>query len=363
MHMANGKKIKTLKVTKIQKVDNIGDEVIANTYTKPIIGHNVGTTLGYTTTADRAKDTGADVFQIFYRSSKSYKSFKRPDEQTADLKRKNIEYGKKMVIHSSYVINICQPPTDYRHYDGLRILIEDLDASVDLDSIGVIIHMGKNPDKLNVDDCKANYIAGICNALKGSDRSSKIVLETGCGCGSEVSTSIEELGEIRSSLPIEYRDRVSFCLDTCHMYAAGYQIDDSMYLDIFELEVDRCLGWENVSVVHLNDSKDPFNSRKDNHQDIGKGMMNFHGLMKFVSICTKYRIPMILETPCNVYNGIRFTSVMQMKLVRDYHKIMHDPLTLGPETQIVSKTNSHKEIDNFNKKKDVKKVKVKVNKA
>ena len=164
--------------------------------------------------------------------------------------------------------------------------------------------MGKNPDKLDIQTCKQNYITGIRSALNRTT-SAKIILETGAGCGTEVSTSLEELGQIRRSLePIE-RSRISFCLDTCHLYAAGYKIDDEMYLDYFEMEISRHLGWSNISIIHLNDSKDPYASNKDNHQDIGKGTMNFAGLMKLVHICAKYDIPLCLETPCNFYNGIR----------------------------------------------------------
>lgn len=313
-------------------------------YKPPIIGHNIGTTCGYVTTADRAVETGADVFQIFYRPSRSYKPFHRPDSETDDLAGKLKKYSKKAVIHSSYIINLCQPPNDYRHYDGVEIIVDDLNVSARLGVMGVIIHMGNDPDKIGHDSCKKNFIKGIKTSLERSDPSSVLILETGAGCGNEVSTSLEELGAIRQALTESERARVKFCLDTCHLFAAGYAIDDPLYLNLFEIEVGIHLGWENVAVIHLNDSKDRFHSCKDNHQDIGKGEMNFYGLMNFVDICARRSIPLILETPCNFYNDIQFNHKAQMKLIRDYHRLLHSPDLLGPEIEVLTKTNSHKEV-------------------
>ena len=313
-------------------------------YVPPIIGHNIGTTYGYITTADRAVETGADVFQIFYRPSRSYKPYHRPEADTLELAKRIKQYEKPMVIHSSYIINICQPSDDYRHYDGVAIIVDDLNVSAQLGAIGVIIHMGNDPDEIGSDVCKANYITGIKSSLAKSDPQSTLILETGTGCGKEVSTSLEELGAIRNGLSDTEKSRVKFCLDTCHLFAAGYAIDDPLYLKLFEIEVDRHLGWNNVVVVHLNDSKNVLNSHKDNHQDIGKGEMNFLGFMGFIDICARRKIPMILETPCNFYNNIQFTHMMQMKLIRDYHRLIYSSEYMGPGVVIVTKTDSHKEI-------------------
>lgn len=204
--------------------------------------------------------------------------------------------------------------------------------------------MGNDPDKIGSSVCKENYIRGIKTALVRSDARSTLILETGTGCGNEVSTTLEELGDIRKGLTDSEKNRVKYCLDTCHLFAAGYAIDDPSYLKVFEIEIDNNLGWENVVVVHLNDSKDKFNSHKDNHDDIGKGEMNFYGLMKFVDICVRRKIPMILETPCNFYNEVQFTHVAQMKLIRDYHRIIHSAEYGGPEVTIITRTNTHKEI-------------------
>lgn len=315
------------------------------------LGHNIMTTSGYVSAADRAQSTGADVYQIFYRSPHSYQPFERPEAETLELARKNKQYNKKMVIHGSYIINLCQDPTDYRHFKGVNILVDDLNVSVKLNAMGVIIHMGNDTEGKGNETSKQNYIKGIKEALRRSDKKSTLILETGAGTGREVSSSLEELGEIRFGLTSEERKRVKFCLDTCHMFAYGYKLHIPDAVDILDLDIEHCLGWNNVVVVHLNDSEDSCSSRKDNHADIGKGMISFNGLMRFVHLCVKHNVPMILETPTHYYNEKRFTAVDQMNLIRTYYDVMYK--NMGPyvkvDTRTIKKTDLRKKIDDEQK--------------
>jgi len=307
------------------------------------LGHNIMTSEGFVTAADRAVDTGADVYQIFYRAPQSYGSVTRSDEEIQELADRNSRYKKKMVIHGSYLINLCQDPKDYRHFKGVNILVEDLDVSVRLNSLGVIIHMGNDTEKHGQDVSKQNYITGVKNALKLSDARSILILETGAGTGNEISSSLEELGQIRSSLTPNEQSRVKFCLDTCHMFAYGYKLGIKDAIDIINHDIERYLGWNNVAVVHLNDSEDRCGSRKDNHADIGKGFIKFEGLMKFVDLCVRHKVPMVLETPTHFYNDERFTAEKQMNLIRTYYDVMYNGL--GPEVRINSRTSKKTELN------------------
>ena len=311
------------------------------------LGHNIMTNRGYTSAADRAKETGADVYQIFYRSPQSYKYFAHPEQETIELARRNKEYKKKMVIHGSFIINMCQDPADYRHYKGVEILVEDLNVSAQLNAMGVIIHMGNDTQGNGSVVSKANYTIGIKEALRRSDKKSTLILETGAGCGNEVSSSLEELGDIRKSLLPDERKRVKFCLDTCHMFSYGYRLHDMDAVKILDHHIETHLGWDNISVVHLNDSEDTIGSKKDNHADIGKGQIDFFGLMHFVSVCVSHRIPMLLETPTHYYNNKRFAHKEQMKMIRDYYNIMYTDF--GPQIKVtgrtVKKTELRKKID------------------
>lgn len=325
------------------------------------LGHNIMTHNGYVSAADRAHSTGADVYQIFYRPPQSYQPFERSEADTLELAKKNKQYGKKMVVHGSYIINLCQDPSDYRHFKGVNILVDDLNVSVKLNAMGVIIHMGNDTEGNGQEVSKANYIKGVKEALRRSDKKSVLILETGAGSGSEISSSLEELGDIRRGLTAEERKRVKFCLDTCHMFAYGYKLHIPDAVDVLEHDIDRYLGWENVAVVHLNDSEDCCKSRKDNHADIGKGQINFYGLMRFVHLCVKHKIPMVLETPTHYYNDTRFTASDQMNLIRSYYDVMYK--NLGPFVKVdertTKKTDLRKRIEVDKKRKTSEKSKIK----
>jgi deoxyribonuclease-4 len=319
-----------------------------------ILGHHIRTDgKFYTSAGERAVETGADVYQIFYRPNLSYKEFKRNSTDSLKLAKSNKDNKKKMVIHGSYLINLCQNEDDYRHSKGVDILVDDLNQSVKLNAMGVIIHMGNDTKNLlGHAKCKENYILGIKRALKESDSKSILILETGAKTGSEVSSSIKELGEIRKGLESNEKSRLKFCLDTCHMFACGYKLNDPLYCDMLEMDIENQLGWDNIAVIHLNDSEDPCGSHKDNHADIGKGKIGFEGLMKFVSICVKHTVPMILETPTHFYNGKRFTHDEQMKLIRTYYNLMYKDF--GPMVEIKDRSTQKKQIKQLMKKQKIK---------
>jgi deoxyribonuclease-4 len=214
-------------------------------------------------------------------------------------------------------------PTDYRHQQGIDILVQDLNVSVKLGAIGVIIHMGNDTEKRGEKRSKENYINGVKKALELSNKDSILILETGTGCGKEVSSSLKELGEIRKNLTLEEQKRVKFCLDTCHMFAYGYNLNNTQYIDMFNIEIDRYLGWNNIAVIHLNDSKDFCGAKKDHHMDIGKGSINFDCLMKFIHFCVLNKIPIVLETPCHTYDNGIFSYKQQMDLIRIYYNSLY----------------------------------------
>ena len=96
------------------------------------------------------------------------------------------------------------------------------------------------------------------------------------------------------------KDRVKFCIDTCHIYSAGYDLSEEIFVISLENYIDNTLGWNNVIVAHINDSKECYNSRKDKHADIKSGEISKKDLksfMKFINYFNKRNIPMILETP------------------------------------------------------------------
>lgn len=282
------------------------------------LGANINISHGFETAPGYAKSIGANFIQIFLRNPQSYIPNPRKKKSLKKFKKELKRNNCGCVVHSSFVINLARSPDQYQHYKGVDVIIEDLNHSVKIGAIGAIIHMGKNIKEENMSEKDAinNYVTGIETALLNSDEKSILILETGAGCGTEICTKLEKLGKIRSMVNKKMRHRVKFCIDTCHIFSAGYPINCIDYIDVLNIGIDILLGWENVAVIHLNDSKAKCNACVDRHADIGKGYIGAEPLVKFVNICKKRKVPVVLETPVDKYDGNKFTHEQQISLIK-----------------------------------------------
>lgn len=159
-----------------------------------------------------------------------------------------------------------------------------------------------------------NYVNGIKNVLKKTPDESVIIFETGAGQGTEVCTKIPELGYLYQRFTDGEKRRIKFCIDTCHVFAAGYDLSNDHYVKVFDLIINTHLLWKNVICIHLNDSKCPLDSRKDRHADLTTGHIKKDGLKKFVEICYERGVPMVLETPCDT----ELDRKKQIKMVKEW---------------------------------------------
>jgi deoxyribonuclease IV len=248
---------------------------------------------------NQAKKEGSNFIQIFLKSPQSTLGPRYKKNKLLEIKKKLEDNNIKIVIHASYMLNFCNSNNTFIYKNAVRLLVQDLEDSVYIGSIGVVVHMGKNVRKLNFTVHKAieNYVYGIKEVLEKSPKESTIILETGAGQGSEICTSIFQLGLLYKRFNKNERKRIKFCIDTCHIFSSGYFLSSPKYVNILIDHIKVCLGWENVNCIHLNDSKTNVNSRLDRHEDIGYGFINKQGLIKFIRYCIKKNIPIVLETP------------------------------------------------------------------
>ncbi len=280
---------------------------------KLYVGHHINTQWGFASSADYAHEIGANFFQIFLASPHKYAGKRNDDTQLALLKSKLEQYDQKLVIHANFMLNFCNEEKTYKHKAAVDLLIKDLKDCSKLGAIGVVIHMGK---KLKMDETYAinNYVKGVQKALRDTPESSIVIFETGAGQGTEVCTKISHLGNLYRMFTPKERKRIKFCIDTCHVFAAGYDLSNERYIEIFDKMIETNLSWNNIACIHLNDSKCPLDSRKDRHADLGEGYIKKNGLKKFVQLCYKKGIPMVLETPCD--SGLDRTK--QIKMVKEW---------------------------------------------
>ncbi len=156
--------------------------------------------------------------------------------------------------------------------------------------------MGKDTTKLGYQKAMDTYVKNLNTVI--SESNGTIILETGAGVGTEVATRLNELGKLREG--VTNKERIKFCIDTCHIFSAGYDLTNETVVESLEYYIENTLGWNNVAVLHCNDSKHCLCSKKDYHADITDGYIskrNLLAFMKFINFFIERNIPIILETP------------------------------------------------------------------
>lgn len=278
-------------------------------------GRNINISNGFLSAPDYAKQLGINFFQIFITNPQQYNKARKNKEDLIKFKQKVQKHGQQFVIHGSFMLNFCNPCNDYKHKNACKLLINDLNDSVHCGAIGVIVHMGKNVKKLGLTEEQAiqNYVDGIKKVLAESDPKSTLIFETGAGnkIGSEICTPIVELAALYHRFTKKERKRIKFCIDTCHVYSAGYELSDKDAVNSFISLLDILLGWDNIIVIHLNNSEEPLNCHKDRHADLEHGWIETEGLKLFTQYCYKKRVPVCAETPLKLCKKEREVTLLK----------------------------------------------------
>lgn len=248
--------------------------------------------------AKEVHEAGGNLVQIFITIPGQNESTKELD----DLKN-FVELNKmKIVVHSAYIHNLAQ------NWDTYSWWIKNLELEIKyahyVGAIGVVIHFGKKLD-LTTEEAYNNMFSSLVyihNKTKKYENV-KLILETSTGQGTEICYKMEDLSYFykKFSKYKEFKDRIKICIDTCHIFAAGYNLktknDVKFYLESFE----ELIGLRHVYLIHLNDSKGDLGCQKDRHAKIGKGKIGFLGLKEFFDYFKKLNIPIVLETPNEGY--------------------------------------------------------------
>ena len=237
-----------------------------------------------------AQSIGANTFAFFTRNPRGSRA---KEENLADaraaVKALQDSCFGKLVAHGSYTMNLCTKESEARDF-ACDILCDDLRRMAALPGNYYNFHPGSHVGQ-GVD----TGIAQICDALKKALAPGypvTVLLETMAGKGSEIGGSFSELKAIIDGVG---SNRVGVCLDTCHVYDAGYDIVND--LDGVLAEFDHIIGLDKLCALHLNDSKNPYASHKDRHACIGEGSLGIDTFRKIVNHPALQGKPMILETP------------------------------------------------------------------
>ena len=167
------------------------------------------------------------------------------------------------------------------------MIIPTLEKKIKVDS------MLRNLVVVYISNFVGAMIIDLLNRILTPEQTTMVLLETMSGKGSEIGRSFEELAEIRAG--VKLKEKVGVCLDTCHVFAAGYDLIND--LDGVMTRFDKIIGLEHLKAVHLNDSMMPLGSNKDRHAKIGEGLIGKEALVRFVNYPALQNLPFILETP------------------------------------------------------------------
>jgi deoxyribonuclease IV len=196
-----------------------------------------------------------------------------------------------LAIHVSYLINLASvdPVIREKSIAGFR---GELERALVIGAEYLVIHPGSYKDQ-TLEMGIAAFVAGVSEAARGLPRGVVVLLENTVGSGAQIGSRFEELRAIRDASDLE----TGFCLDTCHLLAAGFDVSSAAGLKRTVAEVDRVLGMENVRVIHANDSKGGLGSKMDRHMNIGEGQIGMEGFRRILNHPKLKGKPFILETP------------------------------------------------------------------
>ncbi len=255
------------------------------------IGCHLSVTKGYHFMGKEALSINADTFQFFTRNPRGGSSKKLDPVDVVNLQKLMIEHNFGPILaHAPYTLNPCSADERVREF-AFNVFSEDLEKLESLPGTLYNFHPGSHVGQ-GV-EAGIEMIATLLNQVIDQDQSTMILLETMSGKGSEVGSRFEELRAIIDK--VEHREKIGVCLDTCHVYDAGYDIVNDLdgVLDTF----DRIIGLERLYAIHLNDSKNPFSSHKDRHEKIGEGFLGIDAIKRIINHPKLNLLPFYLETP------------------------------------------------------------------
>lgn len=255
------------------------------------IGCHLSTTKGFENMGKEALMIGANTFQFFTRNPRGGKA-KDIDEKDVKvlLDLMNNNGFVKILAHAPYTLNACSADEKTRNF-AKEMMKDDLRRMEYFPGNLYNFHPGSHV-KQGV-EAGINYIVEMLNEVIEPEQTTKVLLETMAGKGTEVGRSFEEIAEIISK--VKLNDHLGVCLDTCHVYDAGYDIVNN--LDEVLDEFDRIIGLDRLYAIHLNDSKNPFESHKDRHEKIGEGSIGLDAIGKIINHPKLRNLPFFLETP------------------------------------------------------------------
>lgn len=258
-----------------------------------LLGAHVSAAGGTPAAPPRAQAIGATAMQLFTKQANRWAERAcTAEECTAFGAAVEAAAVRATIAHDSYLINLASPDPAL-HARSVQSLAAELRRCEALGIALLVSHPGNYMDER--ESGLARNADGIIQCLEQVPGRTTLCLETTAGSGTALGATFEELAALLERLPASLASRVGVCLDTCHVYAAGYDLVNA-YDDMWA-RFDATLGLERLRVLHLNDSKAPFGSRRDRHELIGEGALGEGPFRRIMTDPRLAHLPAVLETP------------------------------------------------------------------
>jgi len=250
------------------------------------------------------KRANITAFQIFIRNPRQLKLVTYNEEEAAKCKQYIETNNLFLVSHATYLLN---SGTREKWTDKIESAMNDLIYAEKVGAIGSIFHVGKHI-KQSVEEgieIMYDFISTVICELQKINSKSIYILETCASQGSELLSNLEDFGKFYHRFNDKQKENLKICIDTCHVFAAGYSLKSEVDAIIFIEIVQENIGWNNVAVIHLNDSKKDVGCCVDRHENLCMGCIgqdDENGLKTIVNHCYSLKIPLILETPHDEHN-------------------------------------------------------------
>jgi len=273
------------------------------------LGAHVSSSGGIHTAIDRIESFGGDCVQLFTQSPRTWRPTNHDPANFERFKQRRREARIGAVVcHALYLINLASPNDDL-YEKSAAALQNTMDVACAIDADGVVFHVGSHQG--------AGFEAGLERAvpalretLTRCTETTWLLIENTAGTGATIGRSIEELAALHEALG--RHDRLGICLDSCHLYASGYDITRRAELDRVLAEVDEHIGLERLRALHANDSQAPLASNRDRHANIGDGVLG-EDLGVFLAHPKLQKLPAFLEVPGQDGHGPDADEVRKLK--------------------------------------------------
>jgi len=261
---------------------------------------------------DRAAELEIDSVQLFVQSPRAWRF---PEHDPADLKafrerRRELGIGG-VLVHALYLVNLASPKKDF-YEKSVTTLCSTVDAACAIEAEAVVFHVGSHLGA-GLEAAVERVAPALAQALEHCNDTTWLCMEDTAGAGGTIGRSLEELAALYDAL--DAHPRLGICLDSCHLFASGYDITDRSELDKLLKDLDGQIGLDRLRCLHVNDSKAPLGSNRDRHDNIGDGLMG-EKLGVFIGHPKLQGLPAVMEVPGREGKG---PDAEQVRKLRELH--------------------------------------------